>query len=1089
MQTDVSGNCPSCFVRLNAPEESTIGCISGPACGPSCEACTEVQAMESGISSAEKGLHALRCRLAERKRRQNEQHSPIISRLLGCPEIMSEIFERCRFYAPTELLSKWEPQKPLDNGNRRQSTCPLRLGAVCSHWRDAAWSTPRLWDTIRIRLTNDPITESDIWVIDEWLRRSGQLPLTITIGPQEGHSRTLAYKMPDIDELCEVVNRYSDRWQVLSLEIPGSLFSKFCGNFSGESILDTLFLRNIDPKVEPTRFRIQNATPEPRNVSIHGVSINLVDLNPDNLRCLDMVAFELNDLLQLLPYAPALKRCKLGDGMFFFEPPIMSRLSSTVIVTHPCLEELEVSLSYFPIRLLDAISLPALDRLTWHVSPTLPVVKILSMLRRSSCTLTELNLAECNMTDILFPLLEQIPSLQYLFISGGVEQTRYRDGTSGRKDKFFDLLAETSIRSAIGPGFLPNLQSLRLGKSDDTDWWTCLPAIFGPISDIDNTNRRPLRSLRIDWVPRDILAIVTQREILESFVPFLEAGFTIRFDGYMGDAVKEAIKRHNLMEPVNAIRDFCPPCLSSMNARRDEDKSEFHCETTGRSFCEGCADISCIERRIAAMEHGVSELQRRLKKQQNLQRSLINSRLLGCPEVIFTFLTNPPTGWTITSSSPHARAHCMITEGSMIGAVCSLWRQIGLSTAGLWNTIRIHVNGTGITTPRLELIDVWLRRSGQLPLSITIYEGRRGSPYYYGFSSNAMPDLNALCKMINQYSHRWQDLCLVLPGSLFSKFQGNSSSESILRTLVLNNTGKSGEVTQFSITNVRPAPKIFSIHSIEMARVDIDLNKIESLEIFGFGLRELLDILPQLGELKQCTLYDNSSGSGGPIYSPPDIITLPRIEELNVEVSRFPLRLLNAVTLPGLRRLRWTAFPMLPIHPILSMIERSSCTLTELVLVDCKATEIILPLLKGIPSLQHLGVVGGRADGRFDKHTKVDMFFHALSSTATSEADRSPFLPVLQSLRLTMSDDTDWWQLVPAIFGPLSDDENLHRRPLRSLIVDGMPDRIIAFATKRDRLELLVPFLEAGFTIRYIEKSVYVDFVEKAIKYHGLVKV
>ena len=117
-------------------------------------------------------LKHLRLKRYELKRKINRSHSAIIRHLP--PDVMSTIFEFCLPYF-------------TDDYNhflafiREDFSFPLSLGAICSYWRDIAWSMPSLWSSLvaRVRSNNDPHIIAG--VAQEWLARSGQLPLSIRI--------------------------------------------------------------------------------------------------------------------------------------------------------------------------------------------------------------------------------------------------------------------------------------------------------------------------------------------------------------------------------------------------------------------------------------------------------------------------------------------------------------------------------------------------------------------------------------------------------------------------------------------------------------------------------------------------------------------------------------------------------------------------------------------------------------------------------------------------------------------------------------------------------------------------------------------
>ncbi|KAJ7114713.1 hypothetical protein C8R44DRAFT_984160 [Mycena epipterygia] len=55
----------------------------------------------------------------------------------------------------------------------------------------------------------------------------------------------------------------------------------------------------------------------------------------------------------------------------------------------------------------------------------------------------------------------------------------------------------------------------------------------------------------------------------------------------------------------------------------------------------------------------------------------------------------------------------------IISQVCSLWRSVALDTSNLWSDVRVDFE-TGDTTLLLEVLAVWLSRSGKYPLALNI---------------------------------------------------------------------------------------------------------------------------------------------------------------------------------------------------------------------------------------------------------------------------------------------------------------------------------------------------------------------------------
>jgi hypothetical protein len=102
-------------------------------------------------------------------RKINQLHSPIVRQLP--PDVTSTIFEFC---LPNFADNQLFPYIKDDLFN-----IPLSLGAICSYWREISWSTPSLWSSLVVSVPRRRHMATGI--AQEWLARSGHLPLSIRI--------------------------------------------------------------------------------------------------------------------------------------------------------------------------------------------------------------------------------------------------------------------------------------------------------------------------------------------------------------------------------------------------------------------------------------------------------------------------------------------------------------------------------------------------------------------------------------------------------------------------------------------------------------------------------------------------------------------------------------------------------------------------------------------------------------------------------------------------------------------------------------------------------------------------------------------
>ncbi|KAJ6482176.1 hypothetical protein C8R47DRAFT_1134224 [Mycena vitilis] len=141
---------------------------------------------------------------------------------------------------------------------------PLLLGEICREWKSIAWSTPELWNQIQVLCPCE--IESELPFLEEWLSRSGTLPLTIE----------LAYKGSS-DNLLDILKRHSGQLQNLTLTLPARDFFRFAQIVGPLPRLRKMFLTCMtiqDYRGVVTAFK---ASPELRDVHF------LANFTPHNI--------------------------------------------------------------------------------------------------------------------------------------------------------------------------------------------------------------------------------------------------------------------------------------------------------------------------------------------------------------------------------------------------------------------------------------------------------------------------------------------------------------------------------------------------------------------------------------------------------------------------------------------------------------------------------------------------------------------------------------------------------------------------------------------------------------------------------------
>ena len=414
----------------------------------------------------------------------------------------------------------------------------LRVGAVCRKWRRVAWSTPRLWTILDIRLVgNTSSLDSTLIFAREWLNRSGQLPLTIHV---TGSTMSVApLEMITMEAVIKLVNEYAHRWQDLQLRIPGGLLQKIRSDPQGRSILHNLLIvcRERRPHYA---FHPQYARLRPTVVHIQ-YRFRLVDIEWDNVTRVE-VGFPIDECLEMLRRAPRIIDCKLID--IFVDPSPTYPFPDHRIV-HRNLKSLSVSvfgLGSAPL-LFQHISFPSLCELRYDCLGTIEDdEEFLAFLACSSSYLHILYLEASEVQDsALMRILQTTKALTDLDL---------RSYTPVH-DHLFQLLADSSLAAADNNStpFLPGLRCFkyRCHSILSKDF---LPKIFGPLSEIGNPHRRPLSKFSLTYSPclhgPDFEPNIDENVVLQ-ILELQHRGMQLEVSCGEEDMLKASLRAHRLL--------------------------------------------------------------------------------------------------------------------------------------------------------------------------------------------------------------------------------------------------------------------------------------------------------------------------------------------------------------------------------------------------------------------------------------------------------------------------------------------------------------------------------------------------------------
>ncbi|KAJ7280643.1 hypothetical protein C8J57DRAFT_1500858 [Mycena rebaudengoi] len=170
-------------------------------------------------------------------------------------------------------------------------------------------------------------------------------------------------------------------------------------------------------------------------------------------------------------------------------------------------------------------------------------------------------------------------------------------------------------------------------------------------------------------------------------------------------------------------------------------------------LAETRAQIADMDSHILALETSLSTARRRL---QNLHTRLNGYKYpilllpteISVTSIIFRhFLPDYPTRPQLTGPA----------VPTILGQICRKWWDIALNSPRLWRTMQLQLGTTSSSNALLHLLQTWLGRSGDLPLSICL---EYGSAEYPHAEAPLLPDF---VRAILSHSKRWEYIRLALP--------------------------------------------------------------------------------------------------------------------------------------------------------------------------------------------------------------------------------------------------------------------------------------------------------------------------------------
>ncbi|KDR77098.1 hypothetical protein GALMADRAFT_139119 [Galerina marginata CBS 339.88] len=257
----------------------------------------------------------------------------------------------------------------------------------------------------------------------------------------------------------------------------------------------------------------------------------------------------------------------------------------------------------------------------------------------------------------------------------------------------------------------------------------------------------------------------------------------------------------------------------------------------------------------------------------------------------------------------------------LLGRVCKQWRDIAWLAPTLWTFI-YFVPSSDKYAVQSKLLDAYLRRSKDLPLTIVFRMKEFSKPYDYE-DNRLLP----LYKLIAQECHRWEVIDIFIPYFCVSYLNTTCHKFPLLRTASVE-AARTGALPSF----VRNA-----IHMRDLGLTVFPMPKLETPHLHLTHFRatrlasdQVLDAFALTPNLRSCIVEDMTRISPGAVASPH--IHLKKLETFTFSTrnaSGVESHLFQNISTPILREFRCRARlgNDLPLYLIKTLLDRSSCQL------------------------------------------------------------------------------------------------------------------------------------------------------------------
>jgi len=362
---------------------------------------------------------------------------------------------------------------------------PLLLGAVSKLWREVAFGTPQLWNTININIQAWPFDKikMKIELVKQWVDRSRQLPLHISFRAEDmsiWHAKGLW------GPTFSLIRNCAPRWHTLVLDIRLLSYAAFLDGLTHAPPLHTLKLSSDSSH---DSFHLQ--TPSLKHLAIIDLPFSSIAVEWGNITHFEGNNLFIDQYFETLRFARRLTSCKLHrlrNNLYLYPLPTIPLIHSALKRLHlPSVRSLE--------DFIDLLVFPSLEKFQYKcegIHSHLPKSCLISLFNRSRCQLTHFGLLsgellEADMDDLI-SLFFALPTLTHLKF----EDLNFRCYENRGIMTDSRLLQKLMPIEGIQAGLLPCLQSLKFRGKQKFSWNCLADFIVARLTEDNNGSNSPI---------------------------------------------------------------------------------------------------------------------------------------------------------------------------------------------------------------------------------------------------------------------------------------------------------------------------------------------------------------------------------------------------------------------------------------------------------------------------------------------------------------------------------------------------------------------------------------------------------------------